>query len=165
MAKNPLIYVIDDNAMLRALINQQLQNTLACEVVSFEHADNVLDDWNSVTPDLVILDYQFEIPDLKYKNGLQFLHALRSQSNVPVIALTGQSEKEVMSTLIKQGANDYIPKDEPQFLETLMSSVQTILSFQETQRQLKTSVFNVNAKFLLIILLVLAGLIALGMFI
>ncbi len=103
MAKNPLIYVIDDNAMLRALINQQLQNTLACEVVSFEHADNVLDDWNSVTPDLVILDYQFEIPDLKYKNGLQFLHALRSQSNVPVIALTGQSEKEVMSTLIKQG--------------------------------------------------------------
>jgi DNA-binding response OmpR family regulator len=160
----PIIFVIDDNAMLRELIKEQLQKTMQCKVILFAHADQVLDSLESENPDLLILDYEFEIPELKYHNGLQFLTALRNVSNVPVIALSGQTEKEIMSTIVKHGANDYIPKDEPQFMEALMGAVQTILTYKETQRQLRSSVYNVNTKFVVVAIFIMAVIIALGLY-
>ncbi len=160
IANQPLIFVIDDNAMLRTLIAKQLKSFISCEVVTFENADDVLSQWNAITPELVILDYEFESPNLEYQNGLKFLVALRAKSNVPVIALSGQTEKAVMTKIIKQGANDYIPKNEPQFLDALLRSVQTTLTFQETQQKLKTSINNTNLKFAIMAWIILVGLVA-----
>lgn len=146
--------------MLLALITELLQKSMPCEIIGFENADSVMDHWELETPDLVILDYQFESSGLKYSNGLEFLRVLQAKSKVPVIMLSGQTKKEVMTTLIQNGASDYIPKDEPNFMDALLHSVETILKFQETQRNLKNSVLNVNTQFLAIGFLILLGLIA-----
>ena len=65
-----------------------------------------------------------------------------------------------MTKIIKQGANDYIPKNEPQFLDALLRSVQTTLTFQETQQKLKTSINNTNLKFAIMAWIILVGLVA-----
>ena len=103
----------------------------------------------------VILDYNYDFVELQFKNGLEFLRKIRKESKVPVIALSGQMDKEVMATMMKAGANDYITKEEPEFLEHLGNSLQTILSFKQTQEEIRANIFNSNTKFLGIIFVVL----------
>jgi CheY-like chemotaxis protein len=150
MNQPPMIFIIDDNALLRALISEKLlSRNSEYQIKEFEHADNVLSEIDQEEPDLIILDYNLEGPDLTHKNGLQFLKALRLKHNTPVIALSGQTELNVMTSIIRQGANDYISKDDADFLEVIPQSVETILTFRKTQGQLKKTVNNSNIKFLL----------------
>ena len=150
--------MVEDNAMLRAVISNYLKQHVACDLHLFENADQAYQKWRFLIPDALILDYNYDFQDLQFKNGLKFLQEIRKKSKIPVIALSGQMDKEVMATLIKEGANDYIPKEEPEFLEHLGNSLTTILSFKETQQEIQFNVFSSNTKFLCIILVVLLGL-------
>ena len=158
MQKKPIIGVVEDSAMLRALISNYLKQQVDCDLHLFENADQAYKVWDSLKPDALILDYNYDFSDLQFKNGLDFLQEIRKESKVPVIALSGQMDKEIMASMIKEGANDYIPKEEPDFLEHLGNSVKTVLSFKETQQEIRSSLFSSNTKFLILILGVILGL-------
>lgn len=155
MKSKSIIYVIDDNAMLLELIANKLKNQGDYEVILFRNADNVWKYWNKKKPDLIILDYQFGDQGVVYHNGLQFLKSLRQISKVPVVALSGQKEKNVMANIINQGANDYIPKDETDFLEALMHSVESCLQYTHTKNEMYSHLYDVNVR-VVITLLILA---------
>ena len=55
--------------------------------------------------DIVVLDVM--MPRL---NGIETLKAIRQHSNVPVIMLTGNGDKNIVVECLKAGANDYIVK-------------------------------------------------------
>lgn len=153
--KSLIIFIIEDNRLIRKLISQKLSGLYDLQVFEFENGDSVFDCLTQVTPDLVILDYHFSQPKLKYENGLSFLNALKKQCQAPVIALSGQGEKEVMSAIIENGAIDYISKDEADFLIDLQKSVGTILEYQNNGKEIKQTLFNANTKFMAFIIVLL----------
>lgn len=149
--KKLLVYIIEDNLLIRQLITQKLSSTYDLTVMEFDNGDSVFESLKLNGPDLVILDYHFSQSELKYPNGLSFLQELKEISSVPVIVLSGQGEKDVMSAIIEKGATDYISKDESDFLTDLQKSVDIIISYQGHKRQLNKTLLNPNTKFLMVV--------------
>jgi CheY-like chemotaxis protein len=103
----PLILIIDDDDIQRHMLSTLLaaEGYTVLEAASGNEGMGVL---LAKLPDLVFLDY--EMPDL---DGLSLLRKARMSphlKDMPVIMLTGHSEKEVVKLCVQNGANDYLVK-------------------------------------------------------
>ncbi len=97
---------------------------------------------------LVLVDYM--MPNM---NGLEFTMQLRKnykKDEIAVIALSGMSEKEIVASFLKYGANDFLYKDfsNEEFFARVNSNLEVLELFNETQDKAKkdflTGVFNKN---------------------
>ncbi|MBW4620411.1 MAG: PAS domain-containing protein [Cyanosarcina radialis HA8281-LM2] len=85
-------------------------------------------------PDCILLDYA--LPDM---DGLEFLAALKNgmgNSQPAVIMLTGQGDEKVAVRAIKNGAQDYLVKDQTTF-ESLSLTVSTAIANVQLRQQLQ----------------------------
>jgi len=121
------ILIVEDSKILAEIIASQVEQQIDCETFIFENADGVMNHMQSKTTDLIILDYKFNDTKLKYSNGLDFLIELRKGYSLPVIVFSGQNDKQRAIELIKSGANDYISKDDDDFMDGLMKSIHGFL--------------------------------------
>lgn len=102
------ILVVDDMSTSRGLLTQALDAIGISQVVALESATNGLRSLETNPVHLVISD--FNMPDI---NGLQFLHALRSQpktKGVGFILVTGKTEKEIIEAGKRLGMNNFLRK-------------------------------------------------------
>ena len=100
------ILLVEDSRALR-LSNEHALRNAGHEVICAEDGETALDCAREQKPDLILLDLL--IPRI---NGLEVLTRLkhaRSTANIPVIALSGLSERN-RQKLIDAGAEDYIEK-------------------------------------------------------
>lgn len=103
----PQILLIDDDDIQRHM----LSSVLTAEGYDVQQAANGKEGMSMLlnkTPDLVLLDY--EMPEL---DGATLLRKVRNSpnlKNLPVVMLTGHSEKEVVKVCLESGANDYLVK-------------------------------------------------------
>ena len=95
---------------------------------------------------LVLVDYN--MPEM---NGLEFTTEARKtykKDEVAIIALSGMSEKEIVASFLKYGANDFLYKDfsSEEFFARVNSNLEVIELFTATQDKAKkdylTGVFN-----------------------
>jgi len=100
---------------------------------------------------LILVDYM--MPEM---NGLEFTKELRKsykKDEVAVIALSGTSEKEIVASFLKYGANDFLYKDfsDEEFFGRVNNNLEVIELFQDTQDKAKkdylTGLFNRNYLF------------------
>jgi len=100
---------------------------------------------------LILVDYM--MPEM---NGLEFTKELRKsykKDEVAVIALSGTSEKEIVASFLKYGANDFLYKDfsDEEFFGRVNNNLEVIELFQSTQDKAKkdylTGLFNRNYLF------------------
>jgi DNA-binding response OmpR family regulator len=101
------VVVIDDENDILLLVRTALQSA-GHEVLTAMSGADGLDLIREVTPDLIILDIM--MPD---KSGLEVLQELKADEktgSIPVIMLTGLSDKEKVQTALDQGAEYYIVK-------------------------------------------------------
>ena len=100
---------------------------------------------------LILVDYM--MPKM---NGLEFTKELRKsykKDEVAVIALSGTSEKEIVASFLKYGANDFLYKDfsDEEFFGRVNNNLEVIELFQSTQDKAKkdylTGLFNRNYLF------------------
>jgi len=100
---------------------------------------------------LILVDYM--MPEM---NGLEFTKKLRKsykKDEVAVIALSGTSEKEIVASFLKYGANDFLYKDfsDEEFFGRVNNNLEVIELFQDTQDKAKkdylTGLFNRNYLF------------------
>ena len=116
---SPRILIVDDSADDRQLVRRYMM-TSAKHRFNFMETDlgeHGLELCRQQSPDCVLLDYH--LPDL---NGLEFLDELRRQATgrtIPVILFTGQGNEKVAVTAMKNGAKDYLVKQDlsPQSLQ------------------------------------------------
>lgn len=103
------VLVVDDSAVLRRAVTQELSNDPALDVVGTAANGRIaLARLPQVTPDIVILDV--EMPEL---DGLETLKELRrSYPRLPVIMFSALTERGAEATLdaLALGASDYFPK-------------------------------------------------------
>ena len=121
------ILIIEDSKILSEIIAVQVKQKIDCETLVFENADGVMKQVQAQIPNLIILDYRFNDTALQYNNGLDFLIELRKNYTIPVIVFSGQNDKQKAVEIMKSGANDYISKDEDDFMDDLIKSINNLI--------------------------------------
>lgn len=103
-AKTPRILVIDDDKGLREIIRMTL--VPRCEVKTAASVDEGLKIFESLHPDIVIIDYQMPI-----KNGIQGIREIREiDPEVPVILLTAFADIDMAREAMDLGVTEYMTK-------------------------------------------------------
>jgi two-component system response regulator AtoC len=125
MRKHPLIFVVDDDAIILKLIVAEMK-ALKMDVMSFSYGEECIPELY-LKPDLVILDYIFVKGDTPVLSGLEILQEIRKlYQDLPVIILSGQESGNTVLELIKLGIEEYIIK-EKNFTSKLKDSVISII--------------------------------------
>ncbi len=102
---SPLIFVVDDNKIVRKSIVKRLSRENFV-VKDFESGEKVLDALDYETPDLVLLDIQ--MPNL---NGLDTIMEMqKKRMMMPVVLLTAHKELVDMSKIKYKGVISLVTK-------------------------------------------------------
>jgi len=101
----PRIMTIDDSSTIRSIITKQMAD-LGFEVESAEDGQQGLAKLEEISVDLILLDVTMPVMD-----GPTMLAALRERGDqTPVIMLTSESKRSIVSGAVKLGIEDYILK-------------------------------------------------------
>lgn len=99
------IFVIDDDANIRQLILRYLEKE-GYRVTAFENADSVLEAFNTMQPDALVLDIM--MPGTM--DGLDLCKKIRMVSHVPIIFVSAKDEAVDRIIGLELGADDYLSK-------------------------------------------------------
>lgn len=121
MNERPLkIFVVEDNEWYNKLLVYTLSLNPDYEVKSFFNARDFLNCLGE-SPDIVTLD--FRLPDI---SGLDVLKRIRQENNdTQVILISEQEDTDMVVTLLKLGAYDYITKSND-IKERLLNTIQNL---------------------------------------
>ena len=115
----PHVLVVDDEESLRRLVDEYLvQNDF--RVSAAASGSELMRALGSEVIDLVLLDLR-----LRGEDGMQLLRQLRTQSQIPVIILTGRTEEADRVMGLELGADDYLTK--PFSPRELLARIRTVL--------------------------------------
>ena len=124
----PTVFVIDDNADVRASI-QGLLKSAGLRSESFERAEQFLQRKPPDIPSCLILDVS--LPGI---NGLDFQQQLRSAGlQIPIIFLTGYGDIPMSVKAMKSGAVEFLTK--PLKRHTLLDAIQQALARDSVRRK------------------------------
>ena len=100
----PLVMVVDDDQDLAEMLSIVLTGA-GMEVDLVNRGDQVLDLFNSHTPDLVLLDVM--LPGI---DGIEVCKIIRENSMVPIVMLTAKGDTQDVVLGLEAGADDYMVK-------------------------------------------------------
>jgi len=113
------VLVVDDDPAVRQLVHEYLgQNGL--RVSGCASGAELMQAFGQEVVDLVLLDLR-----LRGEDGMQLLRALRAESQIPVIILTGRAEEADRVMGLELGADDYLTK--PFSPRELLARIRTVL--------------------------------------
>ncbi|HEX2333451.1 MAG TPA: response regulator [Burkholderiales bacterium] len=115
----PHVLAVDDDPMIRGLIAEYLgQNDMRVTTVADGRAMHEV--MSQQVVDIIVLDLK-----LKSEDGMVLARALRDESAIPIIMLTGRSEEADRVMGLELGADDYLTK--PFSPRELLARIRTIL--------------------------------------
>ncbi|UOD34225.1 response regulator [Deferribacteraceae bacterium V6Fe1] len=104
------ILIIDDSEFVRAQLLDVFNDVADVLFFEAENASDAEELLENEVVDLILLDVK-----MPGKSGVAFLKDLKSQryySELPVVMLTGMSEKDIVLDCLKSGASDFVVKDD-----------------------------------------------------
>jgi FixJ family two-component response regulator len=124
----PIVYIIDDDARVRASI-QGLLKSAGLHSIGFETAEQFWQEEATDGPSCLILDVS--LPGI---NGLDFQQQLRSAGRpIPVIFITGHGDIPMSVRAMKSGAVEFLTK--PFGDQDLLNAVEQALARDSTVRR------------------------------
>lgn len=102
------VVIIDDTQINVTLMQALVAKIEDCSPICFNESQKALDWCIANEADLIIVDYMMPAP-----NGIDFIQALRAtpgKSEVPVLMVTADHEKEVRYRALDAGATDFLTK-------------------------------------------------------
>lgn len=130
------IFIVEDDPWYGEMLKYHLSLNPDYEVHLFDNAKECLNNLHQ-RPDIICVDYN--LPDL---SGEVLFKRIKSyNSSIPVIVISGQEEISIVLRLLKEGAYDYIIKDD----NTKEILWNTILHIRENSN-LKKEVENLNVR-------------------
>jgi len=142
MTERPLkIFVVEDNEWYNKLLVYTLSLNQDYEVKSFFNARDFLNCLYE-SPDIVTLDYR--LPDI---SGLEVLKKIRQEnSDIQVILISEQEDINMVVTLLKLGAYDYITKSED-IKDRLLNTIQNLRKDISLKREISTLRKEIQKKY------------------
>jgi two-component system phosphate regulon response regulator PhoB len=121
-ARRSRIAVVDDDRNIALLLVYNLQ-AAGHDVSVIVTGEGAVDALFRTDPDLIILDW--ELPGLSGIEVLRRLHKRFAPRHIPVIMLTGRSDRDDRERAIGMGADVFMPK--PFAMAELLNHVDTLL--------------------------------------
>lgn len=135
------IFVVEDNEWYNKLLVYNLSLNPDYEIESFANAKDFLNAL-SKNPDMVTLDYR--LPDM---SGIDVLRRIKEENDeIQVILISEQDDIDVVVTLLKEGAYDYIVKSND-IKERLLNTVQNIRKGVSLKREISNLRKEVQQKY------------------
>lgn len=114
-----VLVVDDDQAMAHVVMGHIRSHGMEAFVAT--SSSEVAEALRRREPDILLLDLM-----LKHEDGLDLLRALRKESDIPVIIMTGHRRDEIDRVVgLELGADDYLPK--PFGLHELTARIRAVL--------------------------------------
>lgn len=125
------IFVLDDEPWYGTMIQHSLALNPDYQVERFEHALDLLAQLYQ-KPDVITVD--FAMPEI---NGQETMKRIQAQMpDVPIIIISGQEDIQTATGLLKEGAFDYLVKDE-ETTKRLANTLQHIREIKILKQQLE----------------------------
>ncbi len=128
------ILVIDDDIMNLKMAEHILKKYY--EVILVSSGQEALELLKRDVPDLILLD--LHMPELNGLEVMEQLRAMEKVSEIPVVFLTADSERENENKIFKAGAMDYIQK--PFLAEVVLRRIGRLLELFHLQQSLQQEV-------------------------
>lgn len=111
------VLVIDDSSLMLKIIREELRDSYDVTLVT--SGNLALEYLESKTTDIILLDY-----DMPVKNGIEVLEELRGNpktKSIPVIFLTGVTDRQKITKALKMSPQGYLlkPIDKDKLLEMI----------------------------------------------
>jgi len=126
------VLVVDDSSFMLGFIHNVLENQ-NYHVITSKSGEEALTILQTQTIHLLILD--LEMPGL---SGLEVLRRIRERSDLldlPILTVSGTANHDLISRVLKSGANDFIAK--PFTVEELLLKCDVAITSRLKQRKLK----------------------------
>ena len=119
----PVVLMVDDDPFQHKMVRQLLSD-VKLEVICAESGNSALSLLQSRMPDIVLMD--FNMPDV---NGIEVTRKIKANEsfyNLPILMVTGHSERDVVVESLRAGASDFVVK--PFNKATLLSKLSKFLN-------------------------------------
>lgn len=118
------VLVVDDDIVMFRLFQMQVKRA-GCEGFFFRDAQAVLDQFESIQPDLAVLDYN--LPDYNGSELYQRIRSMPHGKNIPIVFVTGTVQGENLDAIKAIGANALLSKPfSPRKLQNLIKELLNI---------------------------------------
>lgn len=118
----PAVLAVDDDAFVRALLGEVLGDG-RYDVVMAQTGTEALASLRRRRPDLILMDVR--LPDMNGVEMTRRLKAAPEHADIPIVMITGQSERQVIVDSLAAGAADFVVK--PFERETLLRKIARLL--------------------------------------
>jgi FixJ family two-component response regulator len=136
----PKVFIIDDDASVRASI-QDLLESLGLRSESFETAEQFLRSKRSDGPSCLVLDVR--LPGV---NGLDFQRRLvEAGFQIPIIFITGHGDIPMTVKAMKSGAVEFLTK--PFLDHDLLGAIHQALERDQATRQQQANLFELRGRY------------------
>lgn len=115
------VIVVDDDIVMFRLFQVQVKRT-GCEGFFFRDAQSALNQFESIQPDLAVLDYN--LPDMDGSELYQHIRKLEGGADIPIVFVTGTAKDEDIEAIRAVGANALLSKPfSPRRLQNLIKEL------------------------------------------
>lgn len=114
-----VIYLVDDDVKTLIMYKHQLEKRIEhpLDVHVFAYGENCLDRMEEQKADIIVLDYYLNAIREDAMTGIEVLGKIKAMSpQTEVIMISGQEDMETAIQCIRNGAYDYIIKNEKAML-------------------------------------------------
>jgi DNA-binding NtrC family response regulator len=106
--KKPTIFIVEDDQAFSKLVEKSLRGAGFTNLKIYLSGEKCIEEIQGIKPDIVLQD--FEMPGI---NGIETMKKIKAvYPDTEFLFLSGQSSIKVAVESLKQGAFDYIVKDE-----------------------------------------------------
>ncbi len=151
------LVLVEDEVFFAESVAAGLKN-LNYKVKVYNNGEEMLDGIINNLPDAIILDYHLNNVRQNAFNGRQVLEILSVRyPQIPVIILSNMSNMEEAVTMLKQGAIDFIPKDDI-FFDNLQKAIDNIFKLKGLMSEishLKTQTKRYRTRLIIVLAILL----------
>ena len=138
--KGSIVFVVDDDASMRDALSNLLRS-VGIRVETFASTADFLRQPKTECPSCLVLDVR-----LQGASGLDFQAQLaESNSNIPIIFITGHGDIEMSVKAMKAGAVDFLAK--PFREQNLLDAVSAALQTDVRRRQVEQQFSDLHARY------------------
>jgi len=116
---NNIIYIVEDDISISTLLKDYM-NKYGFEAVIVENFNNIMEEFDELTPSVVLLDV-----NLPKFDGFYWCTKIRQKSNVPIIFISARDSGMDQIRALESGADDYITK--PFYYDVVIAKIKSYI--------------------------------------